>query len=89
MKITDNAIKIAVALILVSGATVVYLRISKNKAGTDVDTIVSSGASSNKTFLQTLQPEYLKAWADAIKANVVTFTFNGKKYNTTGGKAVK
>jgi hypothetical protein len=85
----DKTFKIAIALILVSGACVIYLRVQKNKGGTDVDTIVSSGASSNKTVLQTLQPEYLKAWAEAIKANVPTFTFNAKKYNTTGGKAIK
>lgn len=89
MKITDKTIKIAIALILVSGACVVYLRMQKNKSGTDVDTIISSGASANKIILQTLQPEYLKAWSDAIKANILTFTFNGKKYNTKGGKAVK
>lgn len=85
----DKHIKIAGLLILISGAIAVYLKVKKNSSDSDIDIIVNSGASSNKTVLKTLQPEYLKAWADAVKANSQSFTFNGKTYNTTGGKAIK
>jgi hypothetical protein len=85
----DKHLKIAGILILLSGAIAVYLKVKKNSSESDIDVIVNSGASSNKLALATFQPEFTKAWANAVKANTPTFVFNGKNYNTTGGKAIK
>lgn len=85
----DKHLKIAGLLILVSGAIAVYLKFNKKGSENDIDIIVNSGASSNKMVLATFQPEFIKTWANAVKSNVPTFTFNGKSYSTTGGKAIK
>jgi hypothetical protein len=85
----DNTIKIAGLLILLSGAIAVYLKLKKNNTESDIDTIINSENASSKSGLQVLQPEFIKAWALAVKQNLPTFTFNGKTYNTNGGKAVK
>lgn len=33
--------------------------------------------------------EFLKAWASATKKNADSFIYNGIKYNSKGGKAIK
>jgi hypothetical protein len=85
----DKHIKIAGLLILISGAIAVYLKSKKNKTVNDIDTIVNAGASSSKTGLEALQPEFVRQWALAVKQNLPTFTFIGKTYNTSGGKAIR
>jgi len=85
----ENTFKVVALLILVGGGYFLYSRIKKNKNLGDVDTIILSGNSSNKTMLLTFQPEYLSAWASAVKSNQPTFVFSGKTYNTKGGTTVK
>jgi hypothetical protein len=85
----DKSLKIAGLLIVFSGAIAIYLKHKKNSSENDIDIIINSGASSNRAGLQTFQSDFIKAWAIAVKANSPIFTFQGKAYNTTGGKAVK
>ena len=54
-----------------------------------VDLIVEKGKASNRETLLTFEEGYVKAWANGILQNKDTFTYNGKSYNTQGGKAVK
>lgn len=78
--------------ILVGGGYVIYKRIKTNITGegaTNVDTIINSGNHANRKFIETFQPEFLSAWANAIKAGQPTFVFNGKTINTKGGSTVK
>jgi len=85
----ENTFKVVALLILVGGGYFLYSRIQKNKNLGDVDTIILSGNASNKTMLLTFQPEFLSAWASAVKSNKPTFVFNNKTYNTKGGTTVK
>jgi hypothetical protein len=85
----DNTVKYIALAILVAGGYFLYTRVTANKKTGDVDSIINSGNHSNKMFLETLQPEFIKAWADAVRANATTFQFNGKTISTKGGKTVK
>lgn len=84
----NNGFKIAVIAILLGGGYFLYTRVKANKQTNDVDVIINSGNSSNKMLLETFQPEYIKAWANAVKSGEPVFNFENKNYNTKGGKAV-
>lgn len=79
--------------IIVGGGYVIYKRIKTNTTNAEsisnVDTIIDAGKHSNRNFIETFQPEFLSAWAKAIKENKATFVFNGKTINTQGGSTVK
>lgn len=78
--------------ILVGGGYAIYKRVKANlttNGQSDIDTIISSGNHPNRAFISTFQPEFLSAWANAIKAGQPTFVFNGKTINTKGGSTVK
>jgi hypothetical protein len=85
----DNKFKYIALAILVAGGIFLYTRVKANKQTDDVDVIVNSGNHSNKMFLETLQPEFIKAWAEAVRAGLPTFVFKGKQINTKGGATVK
>ena len=85
----DSAFKVVALLILLGGGYMLYTRVQKNKNLGDVDTIILSGNASNRTVLLTFQPEFLSAWANAVKENKPTFVFELKSYNTKGGSTVK
>jgi hypothetical protein len=77
----------------VGGGYVIYKRIKTNTTSADsianVDTIINAGKHANRNFIETFQPEFLSAWATAIKANQTTFVYNGKTIKTQGGSTVK
>jgi len=79
--------------ILVGGGYAIYKRIKINTTNADsianVDTIINAGKHANRKVIETFQPEFLSAWATAVKANQPTFVFNGKTINTQGGATVK
>ena len=79
--------------ILVGGGYVIYNRIKTNTTSADsianVDVIINAGKHSNRNFIETFKPEFLSAWATAVKANQPTFVFNGETINTQGGSTVK
>lgn len=83
----NNTYRYIALAILIAGGIFLYKRVTANKANDDVDTIINSGNHSNKMFLETLQPEFIKAWADAVRSSSPTFVFNGKTINTKGGRA--
>jgi hypothetical protein len=87
----NNGFKIAVIAILLGGGYFIYTRVQANKKTNNVDAIINAGNSSasSKMVLETFQPEFIKAWADASTANTPTFSFENKNYNTKGGKAIK
>ena len=85
----DRNFKIAGLIILVVGGYFLYSRVKGNQKTGDADIIVSSGNSSNKAMLLTFQPEFVSAWANAVKASSPTFIFGTHTYNTKGGKAIK
>jgi hypothetical protein len=62
------------------------IELTKEKA---VDLIIEKGKASNKETLSTFEDAFLKAWANGVLKNSNTFSYNGKKYNTLGGRAVK
>jgi hypothetical protein len=53
-------------------------------------TIVNSGKySGGVNSLLDFDKLFLKAWSKASKSGNATFIFNGKEYNTEGGRAKK
>jgi succinylglutamate desuccinylase len=85
----DNTVKYIALAILVAGGIFLYTRVTANKQTDDVDVIINAGMHGNKMFLETLQPEFIKAWADAVRAGATTFQYNAKTINTKGGSTVK
>lgn len=85
----DNTVKYIALAILLAGGVFLYTRVQANKKTDDVDVIINAGMHSNKMFLETLQPEFVKAWASAVKSGATTFQFGGKTISTKGGKTVK
>jgi hypothetical protein len=79
--------------ILVGGGYVIYNRIKTNTTSYDsianVDTIIDAGKHGNRNFIETFNPEFLAAWANAIRQNKLTFVYNGKTINTQGGSTAK
>ncbi len=47
------------------------------------------GTQGSIVELMLMDTGYLKAWAKALNHNNVTFSYNGKNYNSTGGAAIK
>lgn len=88
----NKVFQIVTLAILLGGGYVIYKRVKANSTAdsiSNIDTIINSGNHSNRAFISTFQPEFLSAWASAIKNNQPTFVFNGKTINTKGGKTVK
>ena len=79
--------------ILVGGGYAIYKRIKTNTTSADsiknVDTIIDAGKHANRNFIETFKPEFLSAWATAVRENKPTFVYNGKTINTQGGATVK
>lgn len=86
---------LAALAILGIGGYFVYKEYAKKKEASmppkvsDVDTIVSSGKNKDKAFVSSLGAGFVKAWADGIRGSMATFTYDGKNYNTQGGKYIK
>lgn len=73
--------------ILVLG-TATYFLYRNNKKRYANMIIKANGTSGTLPWLMTLDEGFLKAWAKGLKAGTDTFPYNGKNYNTQGGKAV-
>ncbi len=88
----ETIYKIIGASILVIGGYIAYKKLQTKPTSTslsDIDVIVNSGNSSSKEGLAKLGSDYVSVWATAVKNAQPVFLFNGKKYNTNGGTAVK
>lgn len=51
--------------------------------------IIKAGNFSDMASLHTFGEGYLKEWAKASKNGLPTFSYQGKTYNSKGGKATK
>lgn len=51
------------------------------------NTIISSGNFTSFAALMNFDEDFIKVWATAAKAGQPKFVYNGKTYNTKGGKA--
>lgn len=83
MSKTTKGIIAVVAVAAVAAG--VYLLLNKGKRNY-ADVIIKSGMAANYPILITFDSDYLKEWASAIKRNQPQFEYNGKMYNTNGGK---
>ena len=90
-----NKTYILVAMaILGVGGYFIYKEYKKRKTSTltfeeSLDIIVNSKNASNRETLSTFDKPYVIAWANGVLAKSKTFSYNGKEYNTQGGKSVK
>lgn len=72
---------------VVGYAAYMYFRPSKNK---DINTIISTGNYNSAPLnLQGFGDKYLRAWAAAAKKGLPNFVYEGKVYETSGGKLKK
>ena len=100
MKLKSNYVLPLIAVAVV--AYYLYIRKRKATPGTTVipgttemtkqlsaEYIVSSGNSAKLSTVLTFEEAFVKAWAKAAMAGLKSFDYNGKKYNTKGGKVVR
>ena len=91
----DKNLGLIAVVILGVGGYFVYKEYQKKKkenapaAISDVDTIVTSGKNKDKGFVSSLGAGFVKAWADGVRGSLASFDYNGKTYNTQGGKLIK
>ncbi len=82
-----NTKGLLVALFVITAAVSVWHLTNKNKKAY-AKTIVQYGGSTNYAMLLTFQDGYLKEWAKAIAKAKTEFSFEGKRFNTKGGKQI-
>lgn len=83
----NKNLKGLLAILLVGG--VAYLAYTKlyNKKNRFAKMIIKSENASNMATLITFDEGFLKEWAKASRKQLPTFSYQGKTYNTKGGKA--
>lgn len=64
-----------------------YMFFSKTKYAKQI--IQFGNSEGSLDTLKSFDIGFLRSWANASKNNEKTFTYQGKSYNTKGGKAVK
>lgn len=65
------------------------LYMTRNKKRYYAKMIVRLAGSSNFADILTFDEPFLKAWSVALSKGEKVFTYQDKKYNTKGGKAVQ
>lgn len=65
-----------------------YMFFSKNAYAKTIKKANNYGGTTND-LKELVGRNFLKVWAKASKNNVPTFEFEGKNYNTKGGKIVR
>jgi hypothetical protein len=84
----DNKKAVILLIVLVGG----YYLLSKLKPRDNLyyaKIIVSSGNSGVVENIVGFDRDFLRLWAEGIKAGKEVFYYNGKAYNTDGGTAVR
>lgn len=76
-----------VIIAVITGLSAATYFLYKNKKVSYAKAILKYGGNSNYAFLLSAEEGYLKSWAKELKAGKTAFEYNGKKYNTQGGKA--
>ncbi len=78
---------IAVSVVLVGGALAWKFLLQNRRAY--VRAILKNNASTGSSIaLMAFDEGFLKEWAKAARKNQDKFSYNGKEYNTKGGKAI-
>jgi hypothetical protein len=78
---------IAVAVVVVGGALAWKFLLRTRRAY--VRTILKNNASTGSAItLMSFDEGFLKQWAKAARKNDKTFAYQGKEYNTIGGKSI-
>jgi predicted negative regulator of RcsB-dependent stress response len=91
----DKNLGLIAVIILGVGGYFVYKEYQKKKKEnapaqiSDVDTIITNGKNKDRSFVTSLGAGFVKAWADGVRGSMASFTYNGKTYNTQGGKLIK
>jgi predicted negative regulator of RcsB-dependent stress response len=91
----DKNLGLIAVIILGVGGYFVYKEYQKKKKEnapaqiSDVDTIITNGKNKDRSFVTSLGADFVKAWADGVRGSMASFTYNGKTYNTQGGKLIK
>jgi uncharacterized protein YxeA len=84
-KNTKGIVTVIAVIAIVGGGW--YLTRNKNRQYARV--IIEAGKASNYAVLITFDKSFLKAWSKAVRGNDTTFEYNGKNYNTQGGKVAQ
>lgn len=88
-----NKAYIWVALaILGVGGFLIYKELKKVKVLTksdSIDIIISNEKHNDKNVISSFEDAFLGVWANAVLEKQEVFKYNGKTYNTQGGRAIK
>lgn len=84
---TKNTKGIVISLITVAVVTGAWFVYTHNKRAY-AKTIVKFGGARDYAWLLTTDEGYVKNWAKQIVKGKDRFTYNGKDYYTSGGKAI-
>jgi len=82
----NKTLKGILAVTIVGGLVYLAYTQSKGNFGKYVLIITEKGNAENAQKLLTFDEKFLKEWAKASKKDFPTFEYQGKTYNTKGGK---
>ena len=83
----NSTIKGVITVLVVVGVGyAAYNFLLRDKKAFYAKKIVEAGKHGNETTLKTFEEGYLKEWYKGVKNNQETFTYQGKSYNTNGGR---
>lgn len=85
----NNNVKGILAVVGVGAIVAGILYMTKNKKRHYAKVIVKLAGSSNFADILTFEEPFLKAWSIALSKGEKTFSYQGKSYNTKGGRAVQ
>lgn len=85
----NKNLKGAIVVLLVGGLAYFYYKKANDPRALVVKQLDADFGvdSQHGSFVYNADINYIKAWASAIKSGASTFTYNGKTYNTKGGKS--
>lgn len=85
----NNNTKGIVAVLGAAAVVVGILLLTKNKKRHYAKVILKYEGSENFAGILEFDEAFLKAWSVALSKGEKTFNYQGKSYNTKGGKAVQ
>jgi hypothetical protein len=85
-----TGVKIAVGIAILTAGYYAYKKYYQNQTYWAKQVMMYGGTMGGTLeALASFDKDFLKAWADALKAKMATFSLNGKEYWSEGGGAVR
>lgn len=83
----NSTLKGVLTVLVVAGiGYAAYNYLIRDKKAFYAKKIAEAGKHGNETALKTFEEAFLKEWYKGVKNNQESFTYQGKSYNTQGGR---